>query len=151
LVKAASRVLGSPKLVLAARLILGSVFVYASVDKIAHPREFARVVVNYGVLPAEAAVYLAYVLPWLELGLGVLLVAGFRVKATSLGLSSLLVVFAAAVLIKHLNGGAGGCGCFSVGGGPESLAVLLGRDLALLACGLFIWGRTKISIGKETA
>ena len=140
----------SGRWLLAARLILGGVFIYASLDKIAHPRAFARVVFNYGILPEAAAVYLAYILPWVELGLGILLAAGFKVRETSLALSVLLVAFGGAILIKHLNGGPGGCGCFSVSGGPQSLAFLIGRNVALLACGLFIWGQTKSSIRKET-
>ena len=38
-------------LVIICRLILGGVFIYASIDKIANPAEFAKAVGNYHVLP----------------------------------------------------------------------------------------------------
>ena len=34
-----------------ARLVLGLIFIYASVDKIYHPAEFAQVISNYQILP----------------------------------------------------------------------------------------------------
>ena len=61
---------------------LGAVFIYASLDKIAHPLDFARIVYRYrlagptaalGVVPANA---FAVVLPWLEAVIGVLLLTG---------------------------------------------------------------------------
>ena len=38
-------------LVILCRLVLGGVFIYASLDKIAHPAEFAKAIGNYHVLP----------------------------------------------------------------------------------------------------
>ena len=37
--------------VLVARLILGGVFIYASIDKILNPGDFAKIINNYHVLP----------------------------------------------------------------------------------------------------
>jgi len=132
--------LGSRPVQFAARLILGAVFAYAGIAKIASPREFARIVVNYHVLPEKMAVYFAFILPWIELMLGIFIIIGLRVKETALALSSLLVAFAGAVLIRYLNGAAAGCGCFSMkSSGPESLFLIVGRDAAFLACGLYLF------------
>jgi uncharacterized membrane protein YphA (DoxX/SURF4 family) len=123
----------------AARLILGGVFVYSGLVKIASPREFARIVVNYNILPENMAIYFAFVLPWLELMLGIFLIIGFWVKKIALALSFLLILFAGAILIRYLNGATAGCGCFSLkSSGPESIFILIGRDVALLACGLYL-------------
>ena len=131
--------LGSRPFQFAARLILGGVFVYAGIAKIASPREFARIVINYHILPEKIAVYFAFVLPWIELMLGIFLLIGVRVKETALGLSGLLVVFAVAVLVRYLNGAAAGCGCFSMkSSSSESFSLIVGRDAVLLACGLYI-------------
>ncbi len=132
--------LGNRLLKLIARLILGGVFIYAGLAKIGSPAEFARIVANYGLLPESLAVYFAFVLPWIETALGLLLVIGLGVRKTALALSLLLVVFAGAVLIKSLSGAAGGCGCFSVkSSGSESLFLIIGRDLGLLACGVYLF------------
>lgn len=67
---------GSKVIMLAARLILGGVFVFASVDKILHPAAFADAVYNYQILPDSLINVAAIILPWLELVLGSLLIIG---------------------------------------------------------------------------
>ncbi len=52
-------------LTLIARLFLGGVFIYASVDKILHPGDFARAVYNYQILPDGLINLTALALPWL--------------------------------------------------------------------------------------
>jgi len=144
--------LGSRLLQVLARLILGGVFIYAGLSKIGSPAEFARIVANYRILPESLAVYFAFVLPWIETALGLLLVIGLGVRKTALALSSLLVVFAAAVLIKFLSGAAGGCGCFSVkSSGADSIFLIIGRDLGLLACGAYLFFSRPSDSSRRTA
>ena len=64
-------------IILAARLILGGVFVFASIDKILHPAAFAEAVYNYQILPDNLINLTAIVLPWLELVLGSLLISSW--------------------------------------------------------------------------
>ena len=61
---------------LMARLILGVIFIYASIDKIFHPAAFAEAVYNYQILPDALINLTAIVLPWLELILGAFLILG---------------------------------------------------------------------------
>ena len=49
-----------------ARLLLGGIFIYASIDKIAFPGDFARIIENYGLLPSFVVKPFAILLPWLE-------------------------------------------------------------------------------------
>ena len=63
-------------IVLLSRIILGGVFIYASLDKIANPAEFAKAVGNYHVLPFGVENLLALVLPWMELLVGLALILG---------------------------------------------------------------------------
>ncbi len=122
---------------LAARLLLGGIFVYASLDKIAHPAEFARIVVNFQVLPPGISAFLGYLLPWVEILAGAFLVLGLFVREMAFVLSSLLLVFLAAIVIRQARGIEGRCGCFTVGGsGSESAFVLIVRDVALLGAGI---------------
>ena len=69
-------------LTLIARLFLGGVFIYASVDKILHPDDFAHAVYNYQILPNGLINLTALVLPWLELLLGICLLTGVWLPGT---------------------------------------------------------------------
>ncbi len=124
----------------AARLLLGGVFVYASLDKIAHPAAFARDVYNYQILP-DALVHLAaLVLPWLELFLGLCLITGFWLPGAALTANGLLFAFVGALAFNALRGLDVHCGCFSTGGEgpPPATEWVLLRDAFFLAVGLVL-------------
>lgn len=122
---------------------LGAVFVYASWDKIARPREFARIVYHYQLVgPSQALGYvpanlLAVTLPWLELVTGALLVAGLWRREAAAVAALMLVAFVVAVSWALLHGiDIANCGCFTVGGGAEGRTLgwkLLLGDIGLLA------------------
>ena len=125
---------------------LGAVFIYASLDKIAQPLEFARIVYRYrlagptaalGVIPANA---LAVILPWLEAIIGLLLVTGrWRREAAAIA-GGLLVVFLVAVGYVMWQGiDVEHCGCFTVGGEGRSAGwTLIASDVGLLAAALYV-------------
>jgi uncharacterized membrane protein YphA (DoxX/SURF4 family) len=124
----------------AAALVLGGVFLYASFEKIAAPRDFAKIVYHYqlagpnahvGVIPANV---LAVTLPWLEAVIGILLVTGLWRKEAAGIAAVLLVVFLVAVSYALWNGiDIANCGCFSVSGEGRSAGwKLLAGDTALL-------------------
>ncbi|MBR38916.1 MAG: hypothetical protein CL888_01690, partial [Dehalococcoidia bacterium] len=50
--------------VIISRLILGAVFIYASIDKIQNPADFAKAINNYHVLPFGLENLMALALPW---------------------------------------------------------------------------------------
>jgi uncharacterized membrane protein YphA (DoxX/SURF4 family) len=95
-----------------ARFILGGIFIYAAVYKIAFPRVFANVVVSYRMVPDQIAVWTAFFLPWLELGLGIAVVIGVRNREATIMICSLLVFFLAISVAKSLAGSLKECGCF---------------------------------------
>ncbi len=119
-------------LMLAGRLLMGSVFVYAAYSKLRQPwLLFAASIDSYRLLPEQAVLVVARTLPWFELALGVLLLAGYRLRWVASGASALLLVFFAVMLRSHSEGMAINCGCFGVG---EALSVkTLVRDGLLLA------------------
>jgi cobalt-zinc-cadmium efflux system protein len=98
---------------LVARLILGGVFIYASLDKILHPAAFADAVFNYQLLPSQLINLMALTLPWLELTLGVLLLSGIWLPGATLGVNLLLITFLGALVINSARGLNISCGCFS--------------------------------------
>jgi putative oxidoreductase len=135
-----AKILSSLPVQVICRLILGGLFIYAGIHKVADPHGFARIVSNYKILPDTLITLLAVVMPWLEITAGFLLVAGVFKRTSALVLSSLLLVFMIAISINLIRGLNFDCGCFSTvvtesGSDPVSL---LFRDFLLLVPGLLI-------------
>lgn len=95
------------------RLALAGILIAASADKMLHPQSFAAVVRDYRILPPALVNLTAIVLPWLELTLGVLLLAGRMRLGTLLLVNALLLTFLAALVTNYFRGIDVGCGCFS--------------------------------------
>jgi cobalt-zinc-cadmium efflux system protein len=135
-----------PAVYWAVSIALGAVFVYASLDKIAHPQDFARIVYRYrlagptqalGVVPANT---LAVVLPWLEAVVGLMLVTGlWRREAAAIAAALLVVFLTAASYVLWQGIDVAHCGCFSVGGeGRGAGWALIAGDLGLLLAAAYV-------------
>jgi uncharacterized membrane protein YphA (DoxX/SURF4 family) len=119
------------------RVIVAAFFIYAAVDKIIHPDRFADVVWDYQVLPEWSINLFAVILPWVEVTIGVTLIAGIWVPSSAALATALMLVFTMAVTISLIRGDdAFHCGCFSTTQeGAGSGWDLLWRDgLMLAAC-----------------
>jgi len=101
-------------LVTVIRIVLGAIFMYASLDKIAHPQAFADVVNNYRILPVQLVNPMAIFLPWLEFLTGLLLIVGKWIKGALSIYSTFLVIFIIALSQALIRGLDISCGCFSV-------------------------------------
>jgi len=114
------------------RFILGAVFLYAAYTKLSQPLSlFALSIDSYQLLPDYAVFAVAYTLPYLELGLGLLLVAGWGLRWVATAAAAILGVFFTLMLRSYGMGLTIDCGCFGVG---EALSIkTLIRDGALLA------------------
>ena len=62
------------------RLFLGFLFIYASIDKILHPAQFAKIVYNFHILPGFLINLFAIVLPWIEFLTGAFLILGIAAQ-----------------------------------------------------------------------
>ncbi len=133
------------------RLGLGAVFSYAAWSKLREPwMLFAMSVDAYHVLPEWGAVLVARTLPWLELLLALLLVAGVGKRITTVASSGLLAVFFALMVRSYARGEGIDCGCF--GPGEAISPVTLLRDGGLLAVSLLLTGAAFLGKrGKHTA
>jgi len=129
--------------VLIARLILGGVFIYASLDKIAHPAEFAKAIGNYHVVPFGLENLMALALPWLELITGICLIAGIMVDGATIMVILMNIVFIFAISQALARGISIECGCFSVtteGGDNIGIQTIL-RDIGYLVLAAVVWYR----------
>lgn len=138
--------------ILAARLVIGIVFVYASWHKILDPATFAVSVRNYSLLPPEYSNIVALALPWIELVAGVLLIIGIQIKPASLLTTGMLAVFFGAILYAYSVGLDIDCGCFgSATNSPGRIGIYhLFRDGAflLLSMSIFAFDRGHLSISN---
>lgn len=110
-----SALLRSPRVHLVLRLLLGAVFVYASLDKIWDPAAFAKIVYQWQVVGPVASNLVAVTLPWVELLAGLLLIAGAWKRESALVVALMLVVFivaAGTVMARGID--VENCGCVSV-------------------------------------
>lgn len=126
-------------LYLMVRLAVGLVFIYASLDKIAHPAEFARIVNNYHLMPGILINLLAMVLPWLEAVCGVALILGIHKRGSIYIMNLMVLMFIVAIGINVIRGVNLECGCFTVSSKAKGSALnLLFRDLGLLALTIYL-------------
>ena len=142
-----------PWLTLLSRLILGVVLLVAGGLKIGNLPKSAMAVRSYEMLPIPLANFLGYTLPWIEIGMGLLLIVGVAVSIV--GLLGALTMFAFVVAIAQAwaRGLSIDCGCFGGGGeiAPEetkSLSTIL-RDIGFLLLGVYLYYFPKGKFGLD--
>ena len=120
------------------RILLGAIFIYAALLKIADPVAFAGSVAAYKILPYFASYLTAAVLPFVELSCGLLLVCGYRVRGGALIIGAMNLVFMIALSTAILRGLDIDCGCFKQGGAKTTPWTALLRDAVFLAMTVFV-------------
>ena len=119
------------------RMLFGLLFIWASWDKVLNPAAFAEVIYNYRLLPDLLIHPAAIILPWLEMGCGILLVVGQMTGGSLIILNGLLLIFGATLGLSLYRGLDINCGCFSLGSKGERVAwQTLVRDFVFLGFGL---------------
>ncbi len=124
------------------QMIIGGTFVYASLDKIAHPDAFAQIVYYYRMLPESLLHLMALYLPWLELITGLALITGVRKRGAAMLVSIMLAMFVVALLSAISRDLDISCGCFSTGEGHGVGWDLIRRDIVMFfGCILILFQR----------
>ncbi len=120
------------------RIVLGLVFIYASIHKIRDPVAFAGAVAAYNILPYGLNFLVAAILPWVELISGLLLVIGYRVKAAASIVIAMNLFFIVALSSTIVRGLDIDCGCFKQGGGKTPAWEVIIRDVIFLVTAIFL-------------
>jgi uncharacterized membrane protein YphA (DoxX/SURF4 family) len=137
----------------AARIGLAVVWLYAGGSKVSDLAASGRAVNAYKIMPYDLAKVIGAALPFVEIALGLLLLAGLATRLMA-GLSGLiLLVFIAGIASAWARGLAIDCGCFGGGGelgadqSPAYLTEIL-RDIGfmLLAGFLVVYPRTRLAV-----
>lgn len=144
-----------PWVALAARLVLGAVALWAGLAKVVDLRASDASVAAYGLVSPEAARVIGGALPFAEIAVGVLLIAGLATRLAALLTAALMGVYIAAIASAWARGLSIDCGCFG-GGGPVTQGAQRGyeldiaRDVVLLvlAVSLALWPRTRYALDQ---
>jgi uncharacterized membrane protein YphA (DoxX/SURF4 family) len=128
-----------------ARLGLAAVWLVSGTLKVVDPDQTVVAVRAYDVLSRGAVDAVAAVLPFLEIGLGLLLLLGIGTRLVAVVSALLLLVFLAGVGQAWARGLAIDCGCFGGGGAvaPGATAYLqeILRDTGFLALAAWLVAR----------
>jgi uncharacterized membrane protein YphA (DoxX/SURF4 family) len=125
-------------LLLLARLVVGGAFVLAALPKIQDPVAFATSVAAFRVIGSELSAWVALLLPWLELviGIGIVVPTIRRVSGSLIAL--LLLVFIGLHISAWTRGLDISCGCFGAETGEAASEYhwLILRNAGLLIAAL---------------
>jgi len=131
------------------RLVLGFIFIYFSWDKIVNPELFAKLVVNYDMIPSNLINVGVLVLPWLEFIIGLCLIMGVFIDTAALISISLLSLFIMMILQAFLRGKSIDCGCLlsdisDVSAQSKRLHMLqrIAEDICFIGYGVIVKYRT---------
>jgi len=146
----------SPWLGLISRLILGGVLIAAGWLKAFNTAEAENAVRAYQILPLPIADFVGISLPWIEIGIGILLILGVATRFAALAGGVIMVIFILAIAQAGLRGLSIDCGCFGGGGavepGQTKYLQEIARDIffALLALFIYRYPNSKFALTKES-
>jgi uncharacterized membrane protein YphA (DoxX/SURF4 family) len=115
------------------------VFLYSGVIKIGDPAAFAGSVASYKVLPYFMNFLVAATIPWVEALCGLLLIVGYRIKATSGIVAAMNVLFIILLTSTIIRGLDIDCGCFRQGGEKTPAWIAILRDILFLSVALTLF------------
>lgn len=127
---------------LVARLVVGTVWIWAGAAKVLDPAQSVAAVRAYQLLPGTLAEPVGQLLPVLEVLVGALLVLGLLTRAAAVVSSLLFVAFIIGIASVWARGLSIDCGCFGGGGyDPDAASKYpweIARDAILLLLSLFL-------------
>ena len=147
-------------LLVAGRVVLGAIFLYAAYAKLHFNGSwhlgdyyflFAMGIDSYKIVPLSSVVWMAKILPWIEVVVGGLLIVGIGVRWAALCVTGLLVVFMIALTHAALGGLEINCGCFGNNSVKPSHELILDAGLLAVALAVTVGGFFSRGAGKSQA
>ena len=138
-----------------ARIVLGGVLIIAGWLKAFNVSDAENAVRAYKVLPLKLADLVGITLPWVEIGLGLLLILGVATRISAVLAGAIMILFIIAISQAALRGLSIDCGCFGGGGqvapGKTKYLQEIGRDtiFTLLAIYIYRYPYSKFSLTKN--
>ncbi|WP_244931984.1 MauE/DoxX family redox-associated membrane protein [Nocardioides sp. W7] len=137
---------------LVARLVTGGVWIWAGALKLGDSYQSVEAVRAYELLPESLVEPVGYLLPVLEVVVGVALVLGVLTRGAAVLSALLFVVFIIGIASAWARGLQIDCGCFGGGGyDPDASSQYpweIARDSVLLLVSLYLvrWPRTRLAL-----
>ncbi len=127
---------------LAARLLTGGVWLVAGGIKLLDPSASVRAVRAYEILPEAIVPTFGYLLPAVEVAIGLMLIVGLFTRAAAIASIVLFAMFIAGIVSVWMRGISIECGCFGGGGANEDATSdypwEIARDIGLLLLSAFL-------------
>src|SRR5262249_24375521 len=119
-----------------ARIVVGGLFSLAGVMKIMDPLHFAEEIQAYKMVPAQITHAMAFMLPWLEIFGGAMLILGPWRGEARLVVFVMTIIFTASKVSAEVRGLRISCGCFGSLLGPleKTLSGVNGIILNVTLC-----------------
>ena len=139
-----------------ARLGLVVVWLVSGVQKATDPAQTTVSVRAYQLLPESLVGPVATALPFVEIGLGLLLAVGIGVRITAAASALVFATFIAAIVSVWARGLSIDCGCFGGGGTADvdgtdyALEILRDVGFIALAAWLVVFPRTFLALGPRS-
>lgn len=144
--------LGHPVLTVAARVVLGTVFLMAGLAKMRLGRAFIGDVRQYRILPGPLAAAYALAVPWLEVGSALLLLTGFWMRLGAAVILALLATFVLATALAMARRMNLTCSCFGLLYRERVGVGTVSRDLVLVGLAAqILLGEGGIALTQVTA
>lgn len=146
-----------PWIGLVARLVVAGTLLVAGGIKAMDTSASVRAVTAYELLPVPVAEVVGYALPWVEIALALLLLAGIMTRFAATASLALFVVFVVGIGSAWARGLSIDCGCFGGGGqvASDQTAYLseIVRDVLLIAVAAWLvrWPVTRFAVDSDTA
>lgn len=123
----------NPYLITTVRLLIGLMFILSGAAKLQDPKGFTMAVYNFRVLPNALVEAYATLIPFVELGAGVLLVVGLFTQLAAVVAFLTLLSFTLAIGWNLRRGERPDCHCFGNLFSEELSSVLVVRNTILMA------------------
>jgi len=132
------------------KVLLGALFVISSISKIQNPSKFMDSIEAYKLLPVIFVHPMAIIIPWLQIVCGLFFIFDIYAQSTAFILSSLLVVYTAAIAQAFARGMSMDCGCFDLIEGLEDKVgwKSIARDLVFLGMtgAVFLFDKNTVNV-----
>jgi uncharacterized membrane protein YphA (DoxX/SURF4 family) len=112
--------------VLVLRLVLGAILIVAGAAKVGHAAEFAAQIAAFRLLPEALIAPMAVEMPFIEILVGALLIAGLFTRVTAWIAVAMFAAFDGAIASAVVRGMTVSCGCF----GPSDKTVTTWAEVA---------------------
>jgi len=136
---------------LACRIFLAGIWLWAGYYKVWNPQDFAQAVAVYDIVPLWAVNFCSVIIAWLEVIIGLLLLAGWWIKPAAMWSTALFGLYTALMVRAGITGAEHSCGCFHKQEIPVGyMHALLNFALLLVALWVFqhpsswlLWKKTE--------